>query len=326
MPKPRHVHAARRRRWRPHRSKWTTPVGAWQIRAEDGAVVKIVLIGKNGQLGQDIARAAAERGHSLLGLAHADVEITDPASIDRAFEEVDADVVINTAAYHRVDEMEDQPSRAFEVNATGVARLAIACRARAWPLAHVSTDYVFSGVLGRPHGESDPTDPLNVYGISKRAGESLLALTTARHWVFRASGLYGVAGASGKGGNFVQTMLRLAREGRPVRVVDDQVLTPTYTVDLAHTILDVVGGAPYGIYHATNAGQCSWYDFARAIFELSELAPDLARQSTSETGVRARRPTFSVLENARLAQIGLDPMRHWREALADYLCAAKSVR
>jgi dTDP-4-dehydrorhamnose reductase len=293
---------------------------------EHGLALKIVLIGKNGQLGQDIARAAADRGYRVFGLGHADVEVTDQASIDRAFEAIDADVVINTAAYHRVDEMEDQASRAFEVNATGVARLAAACRARSWPFAHISTDYVFSGVLGRPHVESDPTDPLNVYGISKRAGESLLAQTTAQHWIFRTSGLYGVAGASGKGGNFVQTMLRLAREGRPIRVVDDQVLTPTYTVDLARTILDVLGGAPYGMYHATSAGQCSWYDFARAIFELSGLMPELGRQSTSETGVRARRPSFSVLENARLTQVGLDPMRHWKEALADYLCAANSVR
>ena len=288
--------------------------------------MKIVLIGKNGQLGHDIARAAAARGHSVLGLGHSDIEVMEQDSIDRALDGIDGDVVINTAAYHRVDEMEDQPSRAFEVNATGVARLALACRARAWPLAHISTDYVFSGALARPHVESDPTDPLNVYGISKRAGESLLAQTTPQHWILRTSGLYGIAGSSGKGGNFVQTMLRLAREGRPIRVVEDQVLTPTYTVDLAHTILDVVGGAPFGTYHATSAGQCSWYDFARAIFELSGLAPELGSQSTSETGARARRPTFSVLENARLTLVGLDPMRHWKEALADYLCAAKSVR
>jgi dTDP-4-dehydrorhamnose reductase len=290
------------------------------------AAVNILLIGANGQLGQDLARTGAALGHAVVGMTHADLEVTDAASIERAFDAVDADVVINTAAYHRVDEMEDQPSRAFEVNATGVRLLALACAKRDWRLAHVSTDYVFSGVLGRPHIESDRTDPRNVYGISKRAGESLLECTLAAHWVFRTSGLYGVAGASGKGGNFVQTMLRLGREGRPIRVVDDQVLTPTYTVDLATTILDVVTGAPFGLYHATSAGQCSWYEFAAAIFELAGLSPQLARQSTEASGARARRPTYSVLQNARLNELGIDRLRHWRDALAAYLCAIGVVR
>jgi dTDP-4-dehydrorhamnose reductase len=169
-----------------------------------------------------------------------------------------------------------------------------------------------------------------VYGASKLAGEVLVQNFCPRHYVIRTTGLYGVAGASGKGGNFVETMIRLGKSGNPVRVVDDQVMTPTATADLAAAIGGLLareekGAAPYGLYHVTSAGQCSWHDFARTIFELSGLSVDLSPISSAESGSKARRPAFSVLGHGRWIGAGLPELRPWREALVDYLRAKGHV-
>ena len=188
-------------------------------------------------------------------------------------------------------------------------------------LVHVSTDYVFSGSRRQRYVETDPVDPLSVYGASKAAGEMLVRGVWPRHFIVRTSGLYGVAGSRGKGGNFVDTMLRLAESGEVVRVVDDQVLTPTHAADLALQIARLAVTDAYGTYHATSQGQCSWYEFAAEILRQAGLQAPLERQTTAEAGREAPRPPYSVLDNHGLRRLGIDVMPAWRQALTSYLAA-----
>lgn len=288
--------------------------------------MKVLLIGANGQLGGDLADMLRASGrHEVIALTHADIEVTDPESVRVALDAHRPAVVVNTAAYHKVDEVEQNPERAFLVNAIAPWWLAQTCRERDAVLMFISTDYVFGGDRTRmtPYAEQDLPAPLNVYGASKLAGEHLVRTTWEKHYVVRTSGLYGHRGASGKGGNFVELMLRLAREGKDIRVVDDQRLTPTYTVDLAQGLIALMETGRYGLYHMTNEGDCTWYEFAARIFELSGLRPNLAPTTSSEFKTVATRPTYSVLSKSGLAAIGLPPMRNWHLALAEYLQSRK---
>jgi dTDP-4-dehydrorhamnose reductase len=288
--------------------------------------MRVALVGANGQLGSDLAVALAERV-DVRALTHADIEVTESESIRAAIDSHRPDLVINTAAYHRVDDCEDDLGAALRVNVLAAHLLARACSDFGAALLHLSTDYVFSGEDASPRSERDCPLPINAYGISKLSGELAVRGACPRSYIVRTSGLYGVAGSSGKGGNFVETMLRLGAAGQKIRVVDDQVLGPTYTADLAAKIVELATmPAPYGVYHITAAGSCSWYEFARAIFQLSNLSVELSPQSTAESGARARRPRYSVLANDALAAIGLAQIRPWNEGLADYLRARLTGR
>ncbi len=281
--------------------------------------MKILIIGANGQLGSDLVKALADQ--ELIPLTHAEIEVTDAGQVQAAFDHHRPEIVINTAAFHQVDVCEQEVERAFRVNAYAPRLLALACRDHDAALVHISTDYVFGGDTTRrtPYVETDCPAPINVYGLSKLAGEYFIRYLWPRHFIVRTSGLYGVAGSSGKGGNFVEGRLKQARAGQPIRMVTDQVLTPTYTADLARAIRRLVETDHYGLYHITSAGQCSWYDFTAKILELAGLRTELIPQTTAESGAAARRPAYSVLENAALKAIGLDDMRPWPEALAEYL-------
>ncbi len=276
-----------------------------------------LLIGAKGQLGSELQQVFNDR--SLVSLTHADLELTDPAQIGETLRKHRPDLILNTAAYHRVDECEDYPERAFAVNAIAVRDLAIAAKEIGAVLVHVSTDYVFDGRRRRPYREVDPPGPLSVYATSKLAGEYFVRAILERHFVIRACGLYGLAGSTGKGGNFVETMFRLAREGREIRVVGDQVLAPTSARELAKKIRQLVETGQYGLYHITNNGECSWYQFASAIFELAGIRPLLTETTSAAYGARAVRPAYSVLDNEKLRSLGLDDLRDWREALKEYL-------
>ncbi len=288
-------------------------------------MARIALIGSNGQLGSDIVRAwptspFGHGGDQLVSLIHSDIEVTDPDNVRSVLSGVQPTLVINTAAFHRVDDCENEPDEAFRVNGLGTKILAEACRALGATLVHFSADYVFDGSAKTPYKETDRAWPVSAYGISKLAGEHFLRYTLPdEHIIVRSSGLYGVAGASGKGGNFVETMLRQAREGREITVVDDQVTAPTYTLDLAETVLEIIAAGGRGTYHVTNSGQCSWYEFAREIFALLGSEPQLSPISSAEYGTPAKRPAYSVLANAALAKLGIEQPRPWREALCDYL-------
>jgi dTDP-4-dehydrorhamnose reductase len=286
--------------------------------------VKTVVIGATGQLGSDIMRCWP-RG-STIGLAHDVVEITDREGLLATLSAERPDLVLSTAAFHNVDLCESEPARAFEVNAIGAMNLADACAEIGAALMFISTDYVYAGDLGRAYTETDAVSPVNVYGVSKAAGEQLVRARLQQHYIVRTSGLYGEAGSSGKGGNFVQRMLELGRSGKDLRVVDDQVLSPTFTFDLAQQLLEVAETRRYGTYHVTSGGGCSWYEFTKKIFSLTGTDASLSPTTTAEFGAKARRPLYSVLENAALREAGIPLLRDWQEALADYLHRKDELR
>ncbi len=281
----------------------------------------VVVIGANGQLGSDLMKVWPERPGipGSLGLKHADIEVADLASVRAALAPLCPAVVVNTSAFHRVDDIEAEPERAFRINAMGPRNLAVVCRELDAVLVHVSTDYVFSGRKGSPYMESDRVDPINMYGVTKAAGEMAIRALWQKHFIVRTSGLYGLAGPSGKGSNFVELMLRLAGSGKPIRVVDDQRLTPTPTAALASQIAALCGSTAYGTYHATCQGGCTWFQFAAAIFEMCGVKPEFVPQTTAQSGAVATRPSFSVLENRNLGLLGIDRMPHWRDGLRQYL-------
>jgi dTDP-4-dehydrorhamnose reductase len=283
----------------------------------------VVIIGSKGQLGTDLQPALKD--FRVTGLTHQDLDVGDVERARTLFRDLRPDVVINTSAFHKVDVCEDEPAASFAVNATGAYELARLAAELDFTLVHFSSDYVFDGGATVPYRETDLAAPISVYGTSKLAGENLVRAFCPRHFVIRTTGLYGVAGASGKGGNFVETMIRLGKAG-PVRVVDDQVMTPTATADLAGAVAALLAregqpAVPYGLYHVTSAGQCSWFFFAQTIFELCKMSVDLTPITTEQSGSKARRPAFSVLDHGRWMAAGFAELRPWRAALADYLRA-----
>jgi dTDP-4-dehydrorhamnose reductase len=285
-----------------------------------------VVIGATGQLGSDLVRTFDQPGE-LVALSTRDVDILDAARTRSILEALQPTCVINTAAYNLVDRAEDDGRSAFALNAEAVGTLAAVCQAAGARLVHFSTDYVFDGAKRTPYLETDSPQPVSVYGESKLAGERLALERCERSVIFRVCGLFGLAGSLGKGkGNFVETMLRLAREGRPLRVVSDQVLCPSYTLDLARKVWKVLPKVAHPIYHLTNAGQVSWYEFARRALELAGLTADLTPVTAAEYGARARRPAYSVLAHAHLAALGEDDLRPWDAALPAYVAERSSSR
>ena len=289
--------------------------------------MRLALIGANGQLAWDLMRVLAGDfpNTEIIPMTHSDIEVADRGSVQRCLEAIVPSHIINTSAYHKVDEVEENPDRAFAVNAIGPRNIALVATSIGAVLVHMSTDYVFSGRQTVPYVETDSVDAINVYGASKAAGEMLVRSLVSHHFIVRSSGLYGLAGPSGKGSNFVELMLRLASENRPIRVVNDQTLTPTATYFLALQISALLRTDAYGTYHATCQGQCTWYEFAQEIFRQSGVSPSLSPQTTRESGAKAARPFYSVLENARLKSINLDRMPTWQEALTEYLASRKTT-
>lgn len=286
--------------------------------------MKIFLIGSNGQLGSDLEKALGGRGNEIVVSNHSDLDVTNAAGIERVLGSVQPDAVVNTSAFHKVEECERYAALAFEVNAIAPMNLARTCSRLGALFVQFSTDYVFDGTKREPYLETDPPAPLNMYGVSKAAGEHLIASNIERCFVIRTCGLYGVRGSSGKGGNFVETMLRKALAGESIRVVNDQVLTPTFTQDLAEAVSRLIETHAYGLYHASCEGWCSWYEFARAIFELEGIQADLSPIETRETASPVKRPSYSVMSKQRLHQVGIE-LPFWKDSLARYL-KARPVR
>jgi dTDP-4-dehydrorhamnose reductase len=285
---------------------------------------KAVLIGSNGQVGSEIARlwetTDGLRTAQLIGLTHADLEITDQIQLSRTLTELEPDLVINTAGFLRVDECESRAEVACLTNGIALKYLAELCAHLDADLVHFSTDYVFDGEKRTPYVEADNTAPINAYGASKLLGEQFVRyLLPERHLIVRTSGVYGPAGSRNKGGNFIETMLRLAQQGRDLSVVDDQVFSPSYAPDLAASVLTLVRERLRGTVHLTNSGTTSWYHFAALAFELAKLSPNLSPVSTEQYAAPARRPAYSVLDNGLACSFGLPGMRGWEESLANYL-------
>ena len=279
--------------------------------------MKIALLGANGQLGQDLQ--VVLHSHDVDSLTRKEIDVTDFSRTRDLLQDMRPDLILNTTAYHRVDDCETHPELAYQVNALAVLNLVRIANDLDAVLIHISTDYVFDGAAKQPYTEDAVPFPLSVYANSKLSGEFLVRTLCKKYFLIRTCGLYGRAGSQRKGGNFVEMMIGKAKRGESIRVVNDQVVTPTYTVDLAHQIARVLPLEKYGLYHMTNEGSCTWYEFASAIFQLSKIDPDLTPTTSDVYKAPAIRPRYSVLENARLKQLGLNEMRHWREALAAYL-------
>jgi dTDP-4-dehydrorhamnose reductase len=268
-------------------------------------------------LGTDLRKK--NPGHQIVPLTHAELDVVDAARVEEAVRSHAPQAVISTAAYHRTEECEDFPEKAFQVNILGPRNLGRACAAAGARLVHYSTDYVFDGLKRLPYCESDRPAPLSVYGISKLGGEHAALAASGRHIVIRGASLFGVAGSAGKGGNFVEAVIEKAKGGQAVEVVDDVIMSPTYTLDLAETTWALLDReSPGGVYHATNGGTASWYEFARKALALMGLpAPKAVRAADRPSKIR--RPAYSAMRSERLAELGIPSPRVWQEALKAYL-------
>src|ERR1700689_3163314 len=282
--------------------------------------MKIAVIGANGQLGSDLVAAFSANGDAVCELTHSGIEISDLHSVSQAVEGIRPEVIVNTAAMHHVENCEREPEKAFAVNALGPRNLAMVARDLGAALMHVSTDYVFDGSKGSPYIEDDNPLPLSAYGVTKLAGEHFVRATTPRHFVIRTSGLYGKSPCRAKGGlNFIELMLKLAKERGEVSVVDDEVVTPTSTAELAQQMVQLSHSDCYGLYHATAEGSCSWHEFAREIFAITDTPVRLKVAAPGAFPSKVARPKYSVLENRGLKSRGLNSFKPWQDALHKYL-------
>jgi dTDP-4-dehydrorhamnose reductase len=279
--------------------------------------MRIAVLGAAGQLGRDLCpRLPGE----VVPLSRAEMDLARPETVAPALAAAKPDVFVNCAAYNFVDKAETDHAAAFAANAWGVRELTRACAAARIKFVHLSTDYVFGlDPQSTSLTETDAPGPVSAYGLSKLSGEYFARAEAPDAIVIRTCGLYGVHGSGGKGGNFVETMLRVAGQGKPLRVVHDQRCTPSYTVDVAEATAALIRANAAGLFHVTNAGSTTWHDFAAEIFQLSGLKPSLTPITSAEFGAAARRPAYSVLSNAKLSSVGVSPPRPWQEALAAYL-------
>ena len=291
--------------------------------------MRIALIGASGQLGSDLLPRLQAAGHDVRPLGHTDIEITNAESAASVLEPLQPELVINTAAYNLVDRAEDESAVAMAVNGFGPQLLARLASKHDWRLMHISTDYVFgesNRVTPTPFSESDPAIPSGRYGLSKLTGEKFVQANCSRHFVVRTCGLYGIAAMQGGGkGNFVETMLRLGRDRKQLRVVNDQFCTPTSTADLADALVKLIATDDFGLYHATNSGSMTWCELAREIFRLAKLDVEVIPITTAEFGAKAQRPTFSVLDCSKLASVIGGPLPDWHDALTRYLASREAV-
>ena len=285
--------------------------------------MKVVVLGAFGQLGSDLRVALARQ--DVVALGRADFDVRDAAKARAILGEIRPDAIVNTTAFHKVEACETEPEAAFGVNAVAAASVARIARELGARLVHVSTDYVFGGTDARPLSEDVPPAPVQVYGASKAAGEWLVQLAHPDALIIRSSGLFGVVGAAGKGGNFIETVLRLAREHGEMRIVHDQVTSPTYTADLAAAIVMLLERGATGIMHVTNAGSCSWHDLAAHVVASTGLDARVHPITTRELGGTVRRPGYSALENARWREMGLPALRSWSRAVGAYLEAKHGI-
>ena len=285
--------------------------------------MKVAVIGANGQLGSDVYRVFQDNGDDGIALNHDTFEVSDFKTVDSVMHDIMPDLVVNTAAMHNVEGCEIDPARAFAVNGIGARNLAQVSNEVGFTLMHISTDYVFGGSKTSPYIETDCPEPLNVYGNTKLAGEYFLRIIAEKHFVLRVSGIYGKNPCRAKGGlNFVSLMLKLAEQHNEIRVVDDEILTPTYTLDIANQIVRLMDSDAYGLYHVTAQGHCSWYQFAAKIFEFAGTKIKLNVAGPGEFPSKVPRPKYSVLENRGLQNLSLDIMPPWEIGLKRYLDAA----
>lgn len=285
--------------------------------------MNVAVIGANGQLGMDVADEFSRNGDEVRRLTHAEIDISSGDSVHRVLAASRPALIVNTAAMHHVEQCEQNPLQAYAVNALGARNLAIAARQFGAALIHVSTDYVFDGAKRQPYLKGDPALPLNVYGNTKLAGKAFIQTCTEKHYILRTSALYGRNPCRAKGGrNFVELMLTLAKERDKLRVVNDECVSPTSTAELARQMVVLSRTGAFGLYHATAEGSCTWYKFARKIFELMKVKVSLKIATANEFPAKVSRPKYSVLENNKLKTLGANSFRSWEDGLRSYLVSA----
>ncbi len=286
---------------------------------------RILVTGADGMLGVDLVTELRTQGREVIASTVADMDITCEARVRDALNAIRPDAVIHTAAYTAVDLAEKEKEKCLRVNTEGPVYLAGACRDINADLMYISTDYVFDGASDNPYIETDKPGPASVYGLSKRLGEEAVAALCPAHKICRTSWLIGPHGITGT--NFVEKILKAARDGRPLSVVSDQKGRPTFTFDLARLLIRLLDVPETGVFHTTNSGEATWFDLARAALDLAGFADTPIRAVTSaDFPGAAKRPANSLLDAPRLATLGIPPLRHWREALGDYMRLRKDVR
>ena len=286
--------------------------------------MKILLLGKNGQLGSDIFDYVTknEQRAELLALSRDDLDVAELCGLEQRLSKLDFDVLINCTSIHKTDEIEESADEAFTVNAKAVQLMAKVSKSKNAKFIHISTDYVFGGnVYAEPIREAEPCAPINIYGASKALGEQFALLAHQQTFIIRVASLFGVRGASGKGGNFIETMIRLFKERDTVTVVSDQVMSPTYTADIAEVVCKcVVNNIKPGIYHVVNSGACSWYELAKYVSDKLGSDCNIVSCSSEEFKSAALRPTYSVLDNSKIASL-VGNIPTWSNAVDRYLVA-----
>jgi dTDP-4-dehydrorhamnose reductase len=284
---------------------------------------RALIVGSNGQLARAL-KDAAPAELECIGRTRTELSIQDSAAIAAALDEIQPDIVLNGAAYNLVDKAEGEgDADALNVNALGPARLAAACRERGIPLVHFSTDFVFDGHKRTPYTEEDAARPLGVYGASKLAGENIVLAGSPKNWAIRVCRLYGPIPEELKtqkpAGNFPLLMLKLVRERGSVKVVSDQIGTPTYTPDLARATWQLIEGSEGGLFQLSNEGEVGFDDYAREAVRLAGIEGTVESVTTAEYGAPAARPLYSTMSNAKAYAHGVSPMRHWRDALEEFI-------
>lgn len=289
--------------------------------------MRAILLGAGGQLGIDLARLCRKRGHRLLALHRSQLDITDEPAVRQRIARHNPDCVINAAAYNQVDQAESDIQTALRVNALAVRNIAAACGEVGAALVHYSTDYVFDGEKGSPYRETDAPAPQTVYGVSKLAGETFVRTYCPSHYVLRVSGVFGPPGRHTKGGNFAEFVLRNCADGAPLRIVDDEIATPTFGPALAARTLDVIERKiPFGLYHLAGGEPVSWHEFARRIVRLARCPVVLEPIDRARYQSKARRPRCSALSNAKAEAAGIARMPGLEAAIEDYLSLRKRER
>lgn len=276
--------------------------------------MKVFVTGVKGQLGYDVVNELTKRGIQAVGAGRDEMDVTDAACVERVIREAAPDAVIHCAAYTAVDAAEENEELCRRVNAKGPQNIAAVCRELDIKMIHISTDYVFSGLGGRPWEPDDEREPRSVYGQTKYEGELAVQKLLDKYFIVRIAWAFGINGK-----NFVKTMLKLAESHDTIRVVNDQFGSPTYTYDLARLLVDMVLTEKYGIYHATNEGTCSWYDFACAIFREAGISVNVVPVTTEEYGAKAKRPANSRMNQEKLAENGFEKLPPWQDALSRYV-------
>lgn len=269
--------------------------------------MQVAIFGAAGQLGVELVEVFTSRGDTVHGFLRTDADITDAQQLEAKLASLDIDLVLNAAAYNKVDIAEVEPQVAYAVNGLAVRNLAVACRQLDARLVHFSTDYVFDGMAGRPYTEEDAVRPVSAYGVSKLAGEFYAQAYSDSALVLRTSGVFGPAGVRTAGGNFIESMLRLGAKGGPLRIVNDHIASPTYAPELARVTADLVERKETGVFHAGGGQAISWFDYAAKIFRKAGMTPELKPTNEREYRTVARRPKFSALENAKLNRSTVAP-------------------